>query len=258
MYKRVVLALCFAQVLLLNSAAETAPAKDTYTSPIAIVSRRAARDFVPDGNLDKPVWQGAGKISFDRDWTGGKHFPQLTLDEFRKDAQLRTDVLTLWTDKYVYFGFRCKYTVLNMYQGEDINKERWGLWDRDVVEVFLNPEPVNIHHYYEFEVAPNNQWIDLEINLDREPFNDAAWNSKFEHATVIDERNHIWNCEMRIPIRAVSQAPLRAGALWRINFYRANGLGDDSVRHFLNWSPVLGDKANFHTPSRFGTIRFLQ
>ena len=48
---------------------------------------------------------------------------------------------------------------------------------------FSNPQPERITHYYEFEVAPNNQWIDLEIEKTKTPFNDAAWNSGFSHAT---------------------------------------------------------------------------
>ena len=52
-----------------------------------------------------------------------------------------------------------------------------------VLPNFVNPEPARVNHYYEFEVAPNNQWIDLEIDKDKTPFNDAKWNSGFDHAT---------------------------------------------------------------------------
>ena len=75
--------------------------------------------------------------------------------------------------QYVYFAYRCKYTTLNVYEGKDPSKDFWTLWDRDVVEIFLNPQPEHMQHYYEFEVAPNNLWIDLEIDLDKKPFDDA-------------------------------------------------------------------------------------
>ena len=55
----------------------------------------------------------------------------------------------------------------------------WQLWDKDVVEVFINPFPGQINTYFEFEVAPNNQWIDLAINLDNEPVLDVNWDSGF-------------------------------------------------------------------------------
>jgi len=50
------------------------------------------------------------------------------------------------------------------------------LWNKDVAEVFLNPQPERLWHYYEFEVAPNNQWIDLEIAGKGISDHDAKWN----------------------------------------------------------------------------------
>src|SRR5207248_894085 len=78
---------------------------------------------------------------FDRDMSGKIRYPQ---------AEVR--IASLWTARYVYFAFRCRYSALNVYEGEDAAKERWELWNRDVVEVFANPEPARVNHYYEFEV----------------------------------------------------------------------------------------------------------
>ena len=136
----------------------------------------------------------------------------------------------VWSDRYIYFAFSGHYESLNTYEGEDVSKERWELWNRDVVEVFLNPRPERVSHYYEFEVAPNNQWIDLEIEKTKTPFNDASWNSGFEHATKIDEKNHLWLTEMRIPLSAVGVDKIQNGDLWRVNFFRAAGHGGDEHR----------------------------
>jgi hypothetical protein len=157
----------------------------------------------------------------------------------------------------VYFAFRCQATTLNVFEGKDPTKDFWTLWERDVVEVFLNPQPERMNHYYEFEVAPNNLWIDLEIDLDKTPFNDAGWDSHFQHATHFDAQKHMWTCEMRIPISAMGvSGPLQPGNTWRINFYRADGPGNDSQRRFLSWSPVRNPKHTFHTPASFGLMRF--
>jgi hypothetical protein len=146
---------------------------------------------------------------------------------------------------------------LNVYEGEDVSKERLGLWDRDVAEVFLNPQPEIITHYYEFEVAPNNQWVDLEIDKTKEPFGDANWNSGFVHATKIDARNHIWTAELRIPLTSMKAASIGPGTLWRVNFLRAAGLGGDEQRLFLAWSSIPEGRS-FHVPSRFGILRFAE
>ena len=227
------------------TAAQDSP--NPYTGTVEISAHRLAKDFIPDGDLDKTVWHNAQRQSFDHDWSGQKRFPEA-----------KTEIATLWTPKYLYVAFWCKYTVLNVYEGEDPAKERWELWDRDVVELFALPEPKNINHYYEFEVAPNNQWVDLEIDLSKKPFNDSKWNSGFEHATRIDREKRVWTCEMRIPIRAMTKSGIHAGDMWRVNFFRAHGLGDDTSRQFLSWSPVLGSTANFHVPARFGKLRFAE
>lgn len=215
-----------------------------YASKSFLTSQHVTRDFVPDGDLDKGVWRLVPRASFDHNYTGTKRFPEL-----------KTEVASLWSDKYVYFAFWCPYQHINVYKGEDPAKERWELWERDVVEVFLNPEPEKVNHYYELEVAPNNQWLDLEIDLDKKPFNDAKWKSGFEHAARVDEKRHLWICEMRIPLRAM-KAHIVPGAQWRGNFYRAEGLGSDEQRSLMAWSTVVARPEAFHNPSRFGIIRF--
>lgn len=218
-----------------------------YSSDLRINAGFFSESFLPDGNLEKRVWQGVKWVSFDHDWSGRRRFPEA-----------ETRVASFWTPTYLHFAFWCKYSRLNTYEGEDPAKQRWELWDRDVVEVFVNPQPRRVNHYYEFEVAPNNQWIDLEIDLERDPFNDAAWDSHFEHATRVDSKNRVWTCEMRIPAGSMDVREMRPNAAWRVNFYRADGVGDDTQRRLLCWSPVLGEKPNFHVPTRFGVLHFVE
>ena len=218
----------------------------TYVSNSEMTSKFLAKDFVPDGDLNKPIWRGASWVKVDRDGFNPVTFPQSA-----------TEIASLWTPAYVYFAYRCKFTTLNLYEGEDPSKDFFKLWERDVVEVFLNPQPERMRHYYEFEVAPNNLWIDLEIDLDKKPFGNAQWDSRFKHATRIDAQNHVWTCEMGIPVAALKEAkPLEAGAEWRINFFRADGQGADAQRRLLSWSPVHSDTHSFHSPWSFGVIRF--
>ncbi len=217
-----------------------------YTSNMKTSSRFSDQDFVPDGDLNKKVWREAEWVRFDHDMSGQHHYPRA-----------ETRVASLWTATYVYFAFRCKYSTLNVYEGEDTAKERWELWNRDVAEVFVNPEPERVNHYYEFEVAPNNQWIDLEIDKTKTPFNDAAWDSHFEHATRIDSKQGVWTCEMRIPVSSMKVQVMQPDTEWRINFYRADGPGDDAQRRFMSWS-TIPEGQTFHVPTRFGMIRFVK
>jgi len=232
--------------LMVEAAAKPGSQPQTYVSNSRFISRFTTQDFVPDGNLAKAAWRVASWVEVERDAFNRVKLPQAA-----------TEIASLWTPAYVYFAYRCKYTTLNLFEGKDPSKDFDTLWDRDVVEVFLNPHPEHMRHYYEFEVAPNNLWIDLEIDLDKKPFGNVQWDSGFEHATNIDAKNHVWTCEMRIPVAAMNgTTPLEAKTEWRLNFFRADGPGDDTQRRFLSWSPVHNDTNSFHAPWSFGVIRF--
>ena len=234
------LVLALLSVLLGSSAAQVETA---YTSDVRVRAKRVAADFAPNGDLGKRAWKNVHWVEFTRSMSGNANHPEQG-----------TRVAVLWTDKYIYFAFSCKYDVLNVFEGEDISKERWELWNRDVAEVFLNPQPERLLHYYEFEIAPNNQWIDLEITRSEKPNHDASWNSGFEHATRVDASNHIWTAEMRIPLASMGVTESKPGAEWRANFFRAAGKGPDSQRKFLAWS-IIPQATTFHVPSRFGILR---
>jgi hypothetical protein len=219
--------------------------QQSYTSDMQLQAKRSSGDFLPDGDSSKPSWKDAESVEFDTEASGKSHLPEIS-----------TRVASVWTGTHIYFLFWCRYDSLNVYQGEDPKIERWQLWDRDVAEVFLNPQPERVNHYYEFEVAPNNQWIDLEIDKTKEPFNDAAWNSGFEHATRVDTKNHVWTAEMRIPISSMNVVAIHPGTEWRANFFRAAGEGGEDRRKFLAWS-IIPEGKTFHVPTRFGILRLV-
>ncbi len=215
----------------------------SYLNQQSTISRFCPKDFPPDADLTKPEWQRAEKVVFNT-----SYHPEIRYTE------AQTEVASLWSENFLYFAFTSYFTELFIYENEDVSLERVGLWDRDVVEVFLNPFPEKINTYWEFEVAPNNQWVDLAIDLDKNPFYDASWNSGFEHAALIDHTAKFWYCEMRIPIQAFGLDRIKKGTQWRINYYRCDGVGDDTRRRFLAWSPTF--KPSFHLPQCFGLIRF--
>src|SRR5690606_568822 len=214
-----------------------------YVAQLEMETHRTKEDFIPDGDLSKLPWLDASSVSFDT-----SYFPEIRYPE------VRTEVRSVWSPSSIYFAFRCPYETLNVYHNEDPLQERWELWRRDVAEIFINPYPERMRHYWEFEVAPNNQWIDLEIDLDREPFHDAGWDSGFLHATSIDIESKVWSCELRIPVSCFGLESIAAGDTWRVNFFRCDGPGNDHERRFLAWSPT--GKRNFHVPERFGRLVF--
>src|SRR5208283_1675827 len=167
--------LALAAWYLLNSMGMGRPAPQVpataYLHDLTITSKFITSDFTPDGDLSKRVWRHAPRVKFDNEVRAEKAYP---------DSE--TQVASLWTPDYLYLGYRCRYRELNVYEGEDVAKERFGLWIKDTAEAFINPEPERINHYYEFEVAPNNQWVDLEIDVTGKYMGNVHWDSNFEHA----------------------------------------------------------------------------
>jgi Glycoside hydrolase 123, catalytic domain/Carbohydrate family 9 binding domain-like len=217
-----------------------------YVNDNRIISTFSPKDFMPDANLQKAVWKNAKWVHVEHDMNGKKLEPQSAMD-----------IATVWTPHYIYFAYHCKYTTLNIFKDADPNAEKFGLWDRDVVEAFINPQPERINHYYEFEISPNNLWVDLEINWAQPPATDADWDSHLDHATHIDPKTHTWNAEFRIPVASMGVKELYAGAEWRLNMFRCDGPGEGQQRRYLSWA-VVPHGRSFHQPTAFGIVQFVK
>lgn len=215
------------------------------SSKMILTSEFSKSDFVPDGDLEKKAWTTAKKVRFDRDAFNQNQYPEI-----------ETTVASRWTNNYLYLAYWCRYKNLNIYPDADVRPEKWELWKRDVVEAFIAPQSSRPNHYYEFEVAPNNQWLDLEIDRDAKVPHNLQWNSGFEHVTQIDAARRLWTVEMRIPVRSMGVQPIRPHSDWRINLYRADGLENGPERRLLSWSPLLVDNGSFHQPASFGILQF--
>ncbi|MHB1023939.1 MAG: carbohydrate-binding family 9-like protein [Acidobacteriaceae bacterium] len=215
-----------------------------------LISDFLSTDYLPDGNLEKPVWATAEKVHFDQD----------AFQKLHQYPDIATMVASRWTRRYLYLAFWCRYITLHTFEGEDPKPERWKLWDRDVVEAFISPWAEQRNRYYEFEIAPNNQWLDLAIDLDArpKPIHNMQWNSGFEHATKIDPSRRMWMVELRIPVESMGISHLEPGMEWRLNFYRADGIAGDGGQRLLSWRGMPIANGSFHQPASFGLLKFIR
>ena len=190
-----------------------------------------------DGKLHESAWEIATPVFVENALVTGAVVPQIS-----------TTVRTLWSDDAIYFAFEAPYTELTVFEPPlEKGEERLGLWDRDVVEVFIGTNLDKITQYTEFEVAPTGEKLDLKLDY---PEKDFPWSSGFEAAVHIDSSAKKWTTEVRIPFAALAQDKPASGTCWRINFYRH----DIAWKSFLAWNPAL--KPSAHTPERFGILQF--
>jgi hypothetical protein len=198
-------------------------------------------------NLDprSGMWRKAKSARMSKDCSHVADYPDL-----------RTEIRGFWSDTDLYFLFICPYRTLNIFLPAQAGKPRRGLWDRDVVEIFLGDDWENIRHYREFEIAPTADWIDLAIDLDHKgQYRD--WRSSWQTMARVDEKIKVWYAACRIPLRSVSENAVKSGTRWRANLYRIDGEGPDPQRRFICWQPtcVINRDPN-HVPENFGTLIF--
>ena len=183
-------------------------------------------------------WEIARPVVFCSDWQGKN-----------PDPGRETTVRVLWTRRTLYLRFECRYRELYLFADAEPNGRRDHLWDRDVAEAFLQPDPSRARFYKEFEVSPNGMWIDLDIS----PNGLADLKSGLQRSVFLDEESRIWIAELAIPLKALT-ANFDPNAVWRANFYRIEGTKEP--RTYLAWQPTGTPQPDFHVPAAFGTLRF--
>ncbi len=208
----------------------------------AMESMKADNDVALTTNRISSFWQGGHAVYAESD-TYGNPLPGY-----------RTEIRSRWTQSNLYFLFICPYDTLYLKPAPDTSAETFQLWDWDVVEVFIGSDFHNIRRYKEFEVSPQSEWIDLDIDSTTPHHEEGwKWNSGFQISTRIDRAAKIWYAAMRIPFAAIAQRSPADGTTFRINLYRAQG--PPSQRKYIAWQPTMSD--SFHVPDRFGILRLV-
>jgi hypothetical protein len=217
-------------------------ANDTDRSNICF-SKHTGQDVGPDTSPSSGFWRDAPAIIADQDPFGNIV------------AGHRTQVHSKWTPNNLYFLFICSYEALYLKPQPRKDLETNQLWNWDVAEVFLGADAQNIHRYREFEVSPQGEWIDLDIDLNKPHHEDGwLWNSRFEVAARIDESAKTWYACMRIPYSSVDAKAAAPGNVLRVNFFRAQG--PPGNRKEITWQPT--HQPTFHVPEAFGTLKLIE
>jgi hypothetical protein len=163
----------------------------------------------------------------------------------------RTEIRSVWTPENLYFLFISNFETQHLTPKPDTQKETWGIWDYDVVEVFIGHDLKNINLYKEFEVTPQSEWVDLDVDKGKaSDFVNWKWDSHFKFHNRVDKSAKIWYCEMQIPWKSIAAAEPQNGQEFRLNLYRIEGSGDS--RKYIAWRPV--NNPSYHTPERFGRL----
>ena len=192
--------------------------------------------------FDHPEWTRAQPIQIARKWSGVKAAKS-------RHAEARI----IWTDESLMVRFVCRQEEpLTVNPSPQLSQKTLRLWDRDVCEIFIAPDPKTPGRYFEFEASPRAEWVDLAIAFKpggRET--DFEFHSGMTAAALV--RGNQVTIAMQIPWTEFLPKP-RKGDLWRVNLFRCVGVG---VERYLAWQPTYAAAPNFHVPEAFGRLEFL-
>lgn len=191
--------------------------------------------------FDHSEWKGAQPIQITRYWSGEEAPPS-------RNAEARI----IWSDESLAVRFVCNQREpLIVSSTPQLTQKTIGLWDRDVCEIFIAPNPSDPNRYFEFEAAPTGEWVDLAINLGpTQRVTDRGFDSRMTTAAQI--AGDQLTISMRIPWSEALPKPQR-GDVWRVNLFRCVGIGN---QRYLAWQPTHTPEPNFHVPEAFGWLRF--
>lgn len=197
---------------------------------------------ISPNDFHNDIWQQCHPVHIERYWSGEPAMPSR-----HAEAQV------CWSDEALHVRFIGKQNEPFIVSDNPItDRKTLGLWDRDVCEIFLAPDPAKPWQYFEFEAAPTGEWIDLGIVV-RPEGRETDWDfaSGFTTAAKLDGGQLFVG--MRIPWSEPLPKPA-TGDTWRVNVFRC--VGPETPERYLAWLPTWTPEPNFHVPEVFGILRF--
>jgi len=207
-----------------------------------IVEVRHAVMDLKAADLNSAEWNNAQRVQIDRYWSGAP-----------APANRHAEARMLWSTKALHVRFVCHQAEpLVVSEKPQTLTKTMGLWDRDVCEIFIAPDPHVIERYLEFEAAPTGEWLDVAIHWTAEK-RESDWQFNSHMTAAARVENDRVTIAMRIPWNHWIHEPQK-GERWRVNLFRC--VGKDPNRGYLAWQPTRTPQPNFHVPQVFGWLRF--
>jgi len=205
-----------------------------------VVAQSAPQLLVTD--LDNEIWLRCQPIAITHYWSGES-----------APTSRHAEVRLCWNDEGLIVKFVCQQHEALIVSEEPITEVKTiGLWDRDVCEIFVAPDPTNPGQYFEFEAAPTGEWIDLAIQIKPEG-RETEWDYQSGMKTFSRIAEHQIIVALSIPWSGRIPKPI-AGDEWRANLFRC--VGPDEATRYLAWRPTGTPEPNYHVPEAFGVLRF--
>ncbi len=215
------------------------------TDDEVFLSHYSRKEVEMTANPDSRFWKNIEPINIDKSILGAP------ADNLKSEARSR------WTDNHLYFLFSGPFEEQVLKPDPDTINETFRLWQWDDFELYIGADFENTNLYREFEVSPQGEFLDLNINseIPNPGHNDERlWDSGFKVKARVDKENKMWYAELKIPVDSFDNRKPETGNKYRVNIYRLQGPQDD--RDFLAWKPTM--VWNPHHPEVFGIMELIR
>lgn len=207
-----------------------------------------------DADWDKPFWQDCepASVGVNR-WTS-----------IPAECLPRTQVKLKYDDRNLYVIFR----VQDLYVKAAATQTHGPVYQDTCVECFLAPDSETPNAYFNLETnccgvllaqyhtgpRQNSRFFEIEDCQKIQIASSASGPIRNEIQKPLT-----WTIEYALPLEILThygtiQRPA-PGVCWRGNFYKC--ADDCSKPHWISWSPVTGEKPDFHRPESFGLLEFV-
>jgi hypothetical protein len=194
------------------------------------------------GQFDHDAWDDCEPVKIEHYWSGDP-----------APASRHAEARLCWSDEALHVRFvGAQHEPLVVAEDPVTDRKTLGLWDRDVCEIFVAPDPTHPERYFEFEAAPTGEWIDLGLVV-KPTGRETDWDfhSGMEAAALVEGQS--LKIGIRIPWSEVIAKPA-TGDVWLVNLFRC--VGPEAPERYLAWRPTRTPEPNYHVPDAFGSLRF--
>ena len=193
-------------------------------------------------DFESDVWQRCQPVTIAHLWSGEP-----------APVERHTEARICWSDEALHVRFvGNQHEPLVVSAEPKTDRKTLGLWDRDVCEIFIAPNPQEPSRYFEFEAAPTGEWVDLGIVLaPAGRLTDWDYRSGMSVSATVEETRI--KVLMSIPWSESIPKP-NPKDLWLINLFRC--VGPEAPDRYLAWRPTRTPEPNFHVSEAFGSLIF--
>ena len=188
-----------------------------------------------DGKLDKKVWTKTRSVPMQFPW-GEKG-----------DLKQSTAAKLAWDNKYLYVGFFADdKDIIAIDRGV-----KGRVWEDDVVEIFINPDPKN-NVFYGFEVNALGYYYDFKEHYKVKCY--KKWVAKGIKVASYICKDRYFSVEIAIPFKCFGKKP-KDNTVWKAGIYRID-YNKGREPEYSVWKRPSNKIPYYHRIRGFGNIIF--